>query len=96
MQVTGLSDYVTTSKVAYSNINRIPTIKMEENKYLKYRPAANNFRAEEEKVVQNFGTREKLIKDLDTGMSPFMKNQNDHMQRMRKSIARQEAIANQY
>ena len=48
MQVTGLSDYVTTSKVAYSNINRIPTIKMEENKYLKYRPAANNFKAEEE------------------------------------------------
>ena len=79
MQATGLSDYVTTSKVAYSNINRIPTIKMEENKYLKWKPTANKFNSGEEKVVQNFDTREKLIKDLDTGMTPFMKNQNDHM-----------------
>ena len=30
-------------------------------------------------MVQNYESREKEIKDLDTGMSPFMKNQNDHM-----------------
>ena len=81
MQATGLSDYVTSSKLAYANASRIPTIKMEENKYLKYRPpvGSNNFDSGQEKIIQNFDTREKLIKDLDTGMSPFMKNQNDHM-----------------
>ena len=29
-------------------------------------------------------------------MTPFMKNHNDHMQKMAKSVAKQEKIANQY
>ena len=29
-------------------------------------------------------------------MTPFMKNHNDHMQKMAKSVARQEAIQNEY
>ena len=29
-------------------------------------------------------------------MTPFMKNHNDHMQKMAKSVARQEQIASQY
>ena len=83
MQATsGLDDYVTSSKVAYSNLNRIPTIKMEDKRHLKYQPHASrakNFDIGEVKTIENIDTREKLIRDLDTGMSPFMKNQNDHM-----------------
>ena len=29
-------------------------------------------------------------------MTPFMKNQNEYLQRMRRSVARQEEIAHQY
>ena len=47
-------------------------------------------------MVQNFENREKEIKDLDTGMSPFMKNQNEHMQRMKNIVAKQDAVTRQY
>ena len=39
-----------------------------------FRPEARRFDANDESLIQNFDNREKLIKDLDTGMSPFMKN----------------------
>ena len=55
-----------------------------------------NFDQNDERMIREFDTREKMIRDLDTGMSPFMKNQNDHMQRMKNSIARQDHITKQY
>ena len=74
MQATGLSDYVTSSKIAFQNAGRIPTIKPQDNKHLKYRSELKNFDQNDERVIRDFDTREKQIKDLDTGMSPFMKN----------------------
>ena len=69
---------------------------MADIKHLRYRPDAKKFDAGEESLIQNFDNRNNVIRDLDTGMSPFMKNQNDHMQRMKNNIARQDAIASQY
>ena len=95
-QATGMSDYVTANNLAYANNNRIPVVKVQENKHLLYRPGANAFNSGETNVIHAMEDRDKLIKELDTGMSPFMKNQNDHMQRMKRSVARQEAIAAKY
>ena len=69
---------------------------MEDKKHILFKPDYKRFDAGEESQIQNFENRGKQIHDLDTGMSPFMKNQNDHMQRMKNSVARQEAIASQY
>ena len=48
MEATGLDDYVTANNIAFSNANRIPTVKREENIHLKYRPDAKKFNAGEE------------------------------------------------
>ena len=63
---------------------------------MRYKPEVKNFDQYDTKHIQNYEDRERTIKELDTGMSPFMKNQNDHFQRMKRSVARQEQIAEQY
>lgn len=61
MNATGIDDYVTASKIAFSNANRIPTVKIEDNKHLRYRPNANRFDKDEENLIQNYDNRGKLI-----------------------------------
>ena len=70
---TGLDIYATASKATYSN-QGAPVISQEELKFLRYRPEAKNFDHNEAKQVKTYEDRERRIKDLDTGMSPFMKN----------------------
>lgn len=71
---TGLSDYITAANIAYNGNARIPVIKMQDNAHLRYRPGQNQFDVGDEQMIQKFDDRDKLIRDLDTGMSPFMKN----------------------
>ena len=56
----------------------MPVISQKELTHLRYRPDAKNFDDQDAKLVQNFEDRGQHIRELDTGMSPFMKNQNDH------------------
>ena len=95
---TGLDIYATASKATYTNhaARGIPVISQDELKHLRYRSDAKKFDEIEKNQVRNFEDRERRIKDLDTGMSPFMKNQNDHFQRLQRSVARQEQIVSQY
>ena len=91
------SRYVSQSALAYNNSQqRIPVVSQKELSHLRYRPEAKNFDRGETKQIADFESRERTIQELDTGMSPFMKNQNDHYQRMKRSVARQEKIASQY
>ena len=53
-----------------------------------FKPEAKNFDTEDAWRVRELEDRGKIIKDLDNAMSPFMKNQNEHFQRMKKSVAR--------
>ena len=58
-----------------------------------YKPESKNFDSNDTKKVLNYENQGGDIKSLDLAISPFMKNQNDHMQRMHLSVARQEQIA---
>ena len=56
----------------------------------------NALDADQARQVQEFLDQEAVIREQDTGLTPFMKNQNEYLQRMRRNVARQETIANQY
>ena len=69
-------------------VGGVPTISQQELQYLRYRPEVKNFDDGDTTLIRNYENRERAIKDLDTGMSPFMKNQNEFFQRMKDNVAR--------
>lgn len=76
--------------------NQIPTMSHKEIQFMRYRPEAKAFDADETRAVQNFDDRSNVIKEINTAISPFMKNQNLYLQRLQKNVAKQDAIADAY
>ena len=88
------NNYLSANQIAYGQ--KIPVVNQKELKYVLFKPETKNFDTEDAWRVREFDDREKVIKDLDNAMSPFMKNQNEHFQKIKKSVARQEQIASHY
>ncbi len=87
-EMGGNSNYVSANQIAYGGSANIPVVSQKELKYVLFKPEAKNFDTEDAWRVRELEDRGKVIKDLDNAMSPFMKNQNEHFQRMKKSVAR--------
>lgn len=45
---------------------------------MRYRPEAKKFDENEKTAVQTYENREQIIKEIDTSISPYMKNQNQY------------------
>ena len=67
-----------------------------EHKFQRYRMEPSLFNKSEFGQVQDFSDQEAAIIENQTALTPFMKNQNEYLQRMRRNVVRQEQIANQY
>ena len=75
----GSSDYVSASALAFSANKHIPTVSRSELKFQRYRPEAKNFDDFDKKQVTDFEDQSGAIKESDTGMTPFIKNQNEYL-----------------
>ena len=90
--VTSLSNYDNLkleSMVNPRTKHNIP-VHSDQRRYQLYKPEEKNFDDHDTKKIIAYENQGQEIKQLDLAISPFLKNQNDHMQRMHQSVARQE------